>query len=337
MTAKAYWKSGSAVIDRRYRFRDERLALSPSFRHKKRPMKIYVARNGQHLGQFSVEEVNRKLAEGTLSLTDLGWYEGATGWAPLSSIAGVVLPAAPAMPVPPPPVPSPMPSAPPALPAQGTASAATSQQPIQSYKGMAVTSWILLGLTALLSIVPVLGFGAWLLAFIVVPIAFILAIIILTRGGKTQGILIMVTSLVVLPVFIFVASLTSTLILGAAVSEREKTQEKQIMENLHALSNAKAKWVKQTKVPDGTKVTVAGLTAYLDGREIKAIVGEVYDPMPVGREPIATLPATKSLADHKKGAVLTASGSSPMIETSSSSDLETDDESPSPAASPQAL
>jgi GYF domain 2 len=300
-------------------------------------MQIYVARNGQHLGQFSVEEVNRKLAEGTLSLTDLGWYEGATGWAPLSSIAGVALPAAPAMPASPPPVPSPLPSAPPACPAQSTASAATSPQAIQSYKGMAVTSWILLGLTALLSIVPVLGFGAWLLALIVVPIAVILGIVILTRGGKTQGILILVTSVVVLPVFILVASLTSTLILGAAVSEREKTQEKQIMENLRALSDAKAKWVKQTKVPDGTKVTVAGLTAYLGGREIKAIVGEVYDPRPVGREPTATLPATKSLASHEKGAVLTASGSSLTIETSSASDLETDDEPPSPTATPQVL
>jgi len=300
-------------------------------------MQIYVARNGQHLGQFSVEEVNRKLAEGTLSLTDLGWYEGAAGWAPLSSLADVALPAAPATPGPPPPAPSPMPSAPPARPAQITAGAATSPQPVQSYKGMAVTSWILLGLTALLSIVPVLGFGAWLLALIVVPIAVILGIIILTRGGKTQGALILVTSVLVLPVFILVASLSSTLILGAAVSEREKTQEKQIMENLRALSDAKAKWIKQTKVPDGTKVTVAGLTAYLGGREIKAIVGEIYDPMPVGREPIATLPATKSLASHEKGAVLTASGSSPRIETSSSSNLETDDETPAPAASPQAL
>jgi hypothetical protein len=300
-------------------------------------MQIYVARNGQHLGQFSVEEVNRKLAEGTLSLTDLGWYEGAAGWAPLSSITGVALPTAPQTPVPPPPAPSPMPSALPARPAQSTAGVATSQQAIQSYKGMAVTSWILLGLTALLSIVPVLGFGAWLLALIVVPIAVILGIVILTRGGKTQGILILVTSVVVLPVFILVASLTSTLILGAAVSEREKTQEKQIMENLRALSDAKAKWIKQTKVPDGTKVTVAGLTAYLDGREIKAIVGEVYDPRPVGQEPIATLPATKSLASHEKGAVLTASGSSPRIEASSSSDLETHEDTPAPAASPQAL
>ena len=310
-------------------------------------MQIYVARDGQHLGQFSVEEINRKLGDGTLSLTDLGWYEGAAGWAPLSSIAGVALPAAPAMPIPPPPepspdpppspAPSPMPSTPPARPAQSSVRAATSQQPVQSYKGMVVTSWILLGLTALLSIVPVLGFGAWLLACLVVPIAFILAIVILTRGGKTQGVLILVTAVVVLPVFILVASLASTLILGAAVSEHEKTQEKQIIENLRALTDAKAKWIKQTKVPDGTKVTVAGLTAYLDGREIKAIVGEAYDPRPVGQEPIATLPATKSLASHKKGAVLTASGSSPAIETSSSSDSQTEDEAPAPAATPEAL
>ena len=203
---------------------------------------------------------------------------------------------------------------------------------------MAIASWILLGLTALLSIVPVLGFGAWFLAFIVIPVAFILAIVILTRGGKTQGILILVTSVVVLPVFILVASLTSTLILGATVSEREKTQEKQIMENLRTLSEAKAKWVAQTKVTDGTKVTVAGLTAYLDGKEeMKSIVGETYDPRPVGQEPTATLPATKSLASHKKGAVLTASGSSRATDTSSSSDLETEDEAPSPTASPQEL
>ena len=310
-------------------------------------MQIYVARNGQHLGQFPVEEINRKLGDGTLSLTDLGWYEGATGWAPLSGIAGVALPAASVTPMPPPPAPSPMPNppapgpsqmpnVPPARPAQGSVSA-SAPLPVQSYKGMAVTSWILLGLTALLSIVPVLGFGAWLLACIVVPVAFILAIVILTRGGKTQGVLIMVTALVVLPVFVFVASLSSTLILGAAVSEREKTQEKQIIENLRALSDAKAKWVRQTSVADGTKVTVAGLSAYLDGREIKAIVGETYDPKPVGQDPTATLPSTKSLASHAKGAVLTASGSSPAIETSSSPDLETDDEPPSPTATPQGL
>ena len=41
------------------------------------------------MGPFSLEEVKSKLAAGTLSLTDQAWYEGAAGWAPLSTVPGV--------------------------------------------------------------------------------------------------------------------------------------------------------------------------------------------------------------------------------------------------------
>src|SRR4030081_1285840 len=57
-------------------------------------MQIYVGKNGQQLGPFSLEEVNRKLADGTFAASDLAWYEGAAGWAPLSSVTGVVVPPA---------------------------------------------------------------------------------------------------------------------------------------------------------------------------------------------------------------------------------------------------
>ena len=197
-----------------------------------------------------------------------------------------------------------------------------------------MTSWVLLGVTFLISLVPVLGCGSWLLAWPVAIATLIMAILILTRGEKTQGVAILIASILIVPLTM-VASLASTALLGASVSEHEKTQEKQIIENLRALSDAKAKWVAQTKVKEGAKVTVAGLSAYLDGREIKSIVGEIYDPRPVGEEPTATLPATKSLASHPKGAVLTASGSSFAIDTSSPS--KTEDDSPSPAASPEEL
>lgn len=153
---------------------------------------------------------------------------------------------------------------------------------------------------------------------------------------KTQGVAILIASILIVPVTM-VASVASIALLGASVSEHEKTQEKQIIENLRALSDAKAKWVAQTKVKGGAKVTVAGLAAYLDGREIKPIVGESYDPRPVGEEPTATLPAAKSLASHPKGAVLTASGSSFAIESSSSSSSEREDGTPSPGASPEEL
>jgi Domain of unknown function (DUF4190)/GYF domain 2 len=52
-------------------------------------MQIHIARNGQPMGPFSLEEVNRQLAAGTLSLSDQAWYEGAAGWAPLSTVPGV--------------------------------------------------------------------------------------------------------------------------------------------------------------------------------------------------------------------------------------------------------
>jgi hypothetical protein len=52
-------------------------------------MQIHVARDGKEVGIFSLEEVNRQVAAGTLNLSDLAWYEGATGWAPLSTVPGV--------------------------------------------------------------------------------------------------------------------------------------------------------------------------------------------------------------------------------------------------------
>src|SRR5436853_1620568 len=52
-------------------------------------MQIHVARDGKQLGIFSLNEINRQVAAGTLSLSDLAWYEGAAGWAALSTIPGV--------------------------------------------------------------------------------------------------------------------------------------------------------------------------------------------------------------------------------------------------------
>lgn len=53
-------------------------------------MQIHIARNGQPMGPFALEEINRQLAAGTLSLSDQAWYEGAAGWAPLSTVPGVL-------------------------------------------------------------------------------------------------------------------------------------------------------------------------------------------------------------------------------------------------------
>ena len=52
-------------------------------------MQIHIARDGKQLGPFSLEEINRQLAAGTLNISDNAWYEGASGWAPLSTVPGV--------------------------------------------------------------------------------------------------------------------------------------------------------------------------------------------------------------------------------------------------------
>jgi hypothetical protein len=52
-------------------------------------MQIHVARDGKQVGIFSLEEINLQLAAGTLSLSDQAWYEGAAGWAALSTVPGV--------------------------------------------------------------------------------------------------------------------------------------------------------------------------------------------------------------------------------------------------------
>lgn len=65
-------------------------------------MQIHIARDGKPMGPFSLEDVNRQLAAGTLSLSDQAWYEGAAGWAPLSTVPGVSSGSANATPAPPP-------------------------------------------------------------------------------------------------------------------------------------------------------------------------------------------------------------------------------------------
>jgi uncharacterized RDD family membrane protein YckC len=55
-------------------------------------MQIYLSRHGQRVGPFTLEEINRQLASGTLSAADLGWSESSPGWKPILSFTGVIMP-----------------------------------------------------------------------------------------------------------------------------------------------------------------------------------------------------------------------------------------------------
>jgi len=66
-------------------------------------MQIFIARNNQQLGPFDLATIQAQLSDGSLAPTDLAWYEGSAGWAPLSTVPGIVISAPPASAGPPPP------------------------------------------------------------------------------------------------------------------------------------------------------------------------------------------------------------------------------------------
>ena len=47
-------------------------------------MEIWVHRNGQYAGRFSESVIREKLADGSLSATDLAWDEAKAAWKPIS-------------------------------------------------------------------------------------------------------------------------------------------------------------------------------------------------------------------------------------------------------------
>jgi hypothetical protein len=267
-------------------------------------MQIYVGKNGQQLGPFSLEEINRKLADGTFAGTDLAWYEGAAGWAPLSGVAGVVIPpTSPATPAPSPapaPTPTPAPIQPsPVAPVRPNASIV---QPAPRGTGtLSMVTWILLGLTFIVSFIPLVGCGAWLLGVPVAITAIILGIIMLTRGGTGSGILAILGGILIVPLC-FLAQFLSLMVFGGTVERKELSDVKS---NLILIDSAKTKWVTETKATDGTPVTMANLKSQLGGKGVKPVVEETYDPMPVGQPPTATLPANKTLGTFSGGDAMT--------------------------------
>ena len=92
------------------------------------------------------------------------------------------------------------------------------------------------------------------------------------------------------------------MVFGGTVERKELSD---IKGNLILIDSAKTKWATETKATDGTPVTMASLKSQLGGKEVKPVVDETYDPMPVGQAPTATLPANKTLGTFSGGDVMT--------------------------------
>jgi hypothetical protein len=105
-------------------------------------MQIHIARDGKPMGPFSLEEVNRQLAAGTVSLSDQAWYEGAAGWAPLSTVPGVSA-GGPTGTLPPQPASPPAPSVPAVTPSAAGGPVAPIPPPALPNEQLAVWSLVL--------------------------------------------------------------------------------------------------------------------------------------------------------------------------------------------------
>jgi uncharacterized RDD family membrane protein YckC len=143
-------------------------------------MQIYISRNGQQLGPYTLEVVNAGLAAGSFSPDDLAWHEAATAWAPLSTVPGVT-PGVRPPPPPPPPAPN-----------------AATVLPLAS-RGSRLGAVLLDGVLSVASIIPggivcavsggrggVLALGILLIVAAVVGLA-VVNLLLLSRAGQTLG------------------------------------------------------------------------------------------------------------------------------------------------------
>jgi hypothetical protein len=160
-----------------------------------------------------------------------------------------------------------------------------------------MAGWTLAAVTLALSLTAFLGFGIWLLPW---PVAVVILVLALKRGIKGQGIALLITAILLVPLS-YVAQFGSLAVYGTSAMMEQEWQETQVLQNLRALATAKAAWVTETEAKNGAPVMMVTLTSYLGGKEMMPVVDERYDPRPVGQEPTATLPEGKHFWDYPTG------------------------------------
>jgi hypothetical protein len=115
-------------------------------------------------------------------------------------------------------------ASPPAMPAaaaQPPAAGYAAPAPLQSPPtGLVIASWLMIGVTCLVSLLPGVGFLTWIIAAPILLVTFVLGIVALNKGATTQGILILLASVIAAPVFLFVAPIltTTAAVTGAAAT-----------------------------------------------------------------------------------------------------------------------
>lgn len=202
-------------------------------------MDYYYSLNNQPTGPVPEEQLHELFRTGVIKPETLVVPVGGSEWKPYSSIS-----AAPTTPQPTPPEsaaptePSPVATPPPAASTpplshapsftsgSSTSASDANTTPAISlpYKNFVLISWALIGVTALLSIIPILGCFSWVMLIPVVVTCVILGVLTIQRGGMTPGIAIIAASVVVLPLITIIAPIVTTALFGAVtgIGEEQK-------------------------------------------------------------------------------------------------------------------
>jgi hypothetical protein len=169
---------------------------------------IHLHHNDEQIGPFTEEKIRRYLDEGRIEPTTLAWVEGAADWKPISEMLG--LPTAAQVQAPPPPIQAaPVPAPQQQAPAYSAPQAAP-QNPQSDPKKLIIASWLMIGVTCLIALIPGVGFLTWIVGAPILLVTFILGILTLNKGKTLQGVSILLVSLIAAPIFLVVAPIITT-------------------------------------------------------------------------------------------------------------------------------
>ena len=111
-----------------------------------------------------------------------------------------------------------------------------------SHRGVALAAWIMMGTTCLVALIPGIGFLTWLVGGPVMLICLILGIIVISKGGTFQGIVILLLSFIILPAFLFLAPLIMT---GLTAAGLEAADHEKVLQNPEAVEKEESKQIEE--------------------------------------------------------------------------------------------
>ncbi len=181
-------------------------------------MDYYYSLSNQPQGPVPLAQLHQLFRTSVITGETLVVAVGASEWRPYATLesappdlAGSAVPGD----VPPAATPQSLPSAAATQPTAAYSPAAASAAPQPGYNNLVLISWTLIGVTALLSVIPILGCFSWVMLIPVVITCVILAVMTLQRGGTTEGVLILIASVLVLPLITIIAPIVTTALFGA--------------------------------------------------------------------------------------------------------------------------